>query len=164
MLAGALDALDLPDVQRQQLKARYIDYTDWLERAATGSRRAHYTMRLTAAVGSVIVTSMSSAEVLGSPPRVVSWILLGTSLAVGVALAVDGFLNLGERWRHYRAAVEGLKSQGWRFVQRTAPYTNLSDTDAARAFAARIEDLIGEEIGGYVQGPSRPAMAPTTTS
>jgi hypothetical protein len=163
-LTKALDALDLPDAQREQLKARYLDYVGWLESNATGSRRGHYTMRLIAAVGSVVVTSMSSAQVLGSAPRVVSWILLGTGLAIGVALAIDGFLNLGDRWRHYRAAVERLKSQGWRFIQRTAPYAGLSDTDAARAFAADVDDLIDNEISAYVNGPSRPAAPSTPTS
>lgn len=163
-LANALDRLELPDLQQQAIKARYIAYIDWLERAAIRCRRGHYAMRLTAAVGGVVVTSMSSAEVLGDPPAAVRWILLGTSLAVGVSLAVDGFLNLGERWRHYRAAVESLKSQGWRFVQRTEPYADLSDADAARAFAARVEDLIDEETGGFVRGPARPAAAPTTNA
>ncbi len=159
-LAAALNSLNMPDIQKEALQARYIAYVDWLERAATGSRRGHYLMRLIAAVGGVIVTSMSSAEVLGDPPDAVRWILLGTSLAVGIALALDGFLNLGERWRHYRRAAETLKSQGWRLVQRTDPYSNLSDTDAARAFAGRVEDLIGEETSGYVRGPARPAAAP----
>jgi hypothetical protein len=163
-LAAALARLELPDVQQEALQARYINYIDWLERAASRARRAHYLLRLTAAIGGVIVTSMSSAEVLGDPAAAVRWILLGTSLAVGVALALDGFLNLGERWRHYRRAVEVLKSQGWRLVQRTDPYTNLSDADAARAFAARVEDLIDEESGGFVRGPARPATAPTTTA
>src|SRR4029077_13398303 len=135
---------------------RYLYYVKWLESNATGSRRGHYTMRLIAAVGSVIVTSMSSAQVLGSAPRVVSGILLGASLAIGVALAIDGFLNLGDRWRHYRAAVELLKSQGWRFIQRTAPYAGLTDTDAARAFAGDVEDLIDKAIGEYVKIQSRP--------
>ena len=75
---------------------------------------------------------MSSAEVLGDPAAAVKWILLGTSLAVGVALALDGFLNLGERWRHYRRAVELLKSQGWRLVQRTIR-TPASATPTLRA-------------------------------
>ncbi|MEA2475781.1 MAG: hypothetical protein QOE06_3696 [Thermoleophilaceae bacterium] len=161
-LADALANLELPEMQRQALQARYISYIGWLERAATRSRRAHYLMRLTAAIGGVIVTAMSSAEVLGSPAGAVKWILLGTSLTVGVALAFDGFLNLGERWRHYRRAVEALKSQGWRLVQRTEPYLSLSDADAARTFAARVEDLIDEESGGYVRGPARPAAGPTT--
>jgi uncharacterized protein DUF4231 len=163
-IGKALDALDLPDVQRQQLKARYLDYVVWLQSNATGSRRWYYTMRLIAAVGSVVVASMSSAQVLGSPPRIVAWILLGTSLGTGVALAIDGFLNLGERWRHYRAAAEILKSQGWRFIQRTAPYDNLDDTDAARRFAGDVEELIAKEIGEYVKGPSRPAPPPGPNS
>jgi hypothetical protein len=57
-----------------------------------------------------------------------------------------------------------LKSQGWRFIQRTAPYANLTDTDAARAFAGDVEDLIDQEIGEYVRGPSRPATSSTPPS
>lgn len=163
-LAAALARLALPEGQQQALQARYIRYVDWLERAATRSRRAHYAMRLTAAVGGVLVTSMSSAEVLGDPVSIVKWILLGTSLAVGVALALDGFLNLGERWRHYRRSAEILKSQGWRLIQRTEPYTGLADEDAARMFAARVEDLIDDETGGYIRGPARPAATPTATA
>lgn len=161
LLEEGLDALELPEIQRNQLKARYIDYIDFLERNATGSRRGHYATRLTAGIGSVIVTSLSGAKVLGNPPSVFSWILLVTSIAVGIALAVDGFLNLGERWRHYRAAVEGLKGQGWRFIQRTAPYAGLSDTDAAQKFAEHVEDLIRDEIGEYVQGPALPGPPST---
>jgi hypothetical protein len=163
-LAAGLSRLELAEGQGEALLARYINYVDWLERAATRSRRAHYAMRLTAAVGGVAVTSMSSAEVLGDPASAVKWILLGTSLAVGVALALDGFLNLGERWRHYRRSVEILKSQGWRLIQRTNPYTDLNDEQAARMFAARVEDLIEEETAGYVRGPGRPASAPTATT
>lgn len=160
-LAAALEGLDVPDIQKSALRARYISSVDWLERAAARSRRAHYIMRYIATVGGVVVTSMSSAAVLGDPEEAVKWILLGTSLAVGIALALDGFLNLGERWRHYRRASEALKSQGWRLIQRTEPYSNLSDTDAVRAFAGRVEDLIDEETSGYVRGPARPAAAPT---
>ena len=160
----ALDALDLPDVQRRHLKARYIEYVGGLPGIARGSRRWHYALRLIAAIGGVVVVSMSSAQVLGNAPRFVSWILLGTSLAIGVTLAIDGFLNLGERWRHYRAAAEGLKSQGWRFIQRTAPYETLNDTDAARMFARDVEDLIAKEISEYVKGPSRPAPPPAPPS
>jgi hypothetical protein len=159
-LAAAIERLGLPEVQQQALHARYISYVDWLESAAIRSRRGHYVMRLTAIVGGVVVTSMSSAEVLGDPGGAVKWILLVTSLAVGVALAVDGFLNLGERWRHYRRASEGLKSQGWRFIQRTDEYARLDDDAAVRRFATKVEDLIDEETGGYIRGPARPATAP----
>ena len=50
-------------------------------------------------------------EVLGDPAAGVKWVLLGTSLLVGVALAVDGFLNLGERWRHYRIAPKDSRAR-----------------------------------------------------
>jgi hypothetical protein len=93
----------------------------------------------------------------------VKWVLLGTSLLVGVALAVDGFLNLGERWRHYRIAAEGLKSQGWRFIQGTDPYGSADVAQNARAFAGRVEELIDAETGGYVNGPARTAATPTTS-
>ncbi len=162
-LAEAIARLDLSDTQQRALQARYIGYVDWLERAALRSRRGHYVMRMTAAVGGVIVASMSSAEVLGNPGGAVKWILLGTSLAVGVSLAVDGFLNLGERWRHYRRSVEALKSQGWRFVQRTDDYDGLADDKAARRFAAKVEDLIDEETGSYVKGPALPTAKPSVS-
>lgn len=158
-LEEAIARLDLSDTQHRALRARYIGYVDWLERAALRSRRGHYVMRMTAAVGGVIVASMSSAEVLGNPGGAVKWILLGTSLAVGVSLAVDGFLNLGERWRHYRRSVEALKSQGWRFVQRTDRYAGLDDRAAALMFAAAVEDLIDEETGSYVKGPAKPSVS-----
>jgi hypothetical protein len=161
-LAAALARLELPHGQ-EALQARYVSYVDWLERAAIRSRRGHYVMRLTAVIGGVIVTSMSSAEVLGDPGAAVQWILLGTSLAVGMALGVDGLLNLGDRWRHYRRASEMFKSQGWRFIQRTGDYAHLSDADAVRAFATKIEDLIDEETGGYISGPAQTKAASAGT-
>jgi hypothetical protein len=164
LLREAFAALELPEAQRRQLESRYIEYVAWLERNASGSRRWHYAFRLTAIVGSVLVTSMSSAEVLGSPSRAISWTLLATRLAVGVAISVDGFLNLGERWRHYRGAVERLKSEGWTFIQRAAPYDQASDVEVVHAFATAVENLIRDENSEYITGPARPAIGAPTTS
>jgi hypothetical protein len=61
-LDDAIARLGLDESQRLALQKRYISYVDWLERAATRSRRGHYVMRLIAGIGGVVVTSMSSAR------------------------------------------------------------------------------------------------------
>lgn len=156
-ISGQLERLELPEEQRQALTARYLYYTAWLERAATRTRRGHYLLRLVAGVGSAVVAGLSAADAFADAAEAVSWITFAVGLVVASALFVDGLLNLGERWPHYRRAAEQLKGAGWRFIQLCEPYEATSHADVAPRFAAAVENIIASEVEAYVSGPARPA-------
>jgi Protein of unknown function (DUF4231) len=156
-IATEIRALNLPEEQRRALESRYVYYAQWLEEAATRTRQGHYALRIVAGVGGALVAGLSAADALAGAAAAVSWITFAIGLAVAIALFVDGFLNLGERWPHYRRAAERLKGLGWRFIQLCEPFEARSHADVAAAFSAKVEDVSDEEVDTYVSGPARPA-------
>ena len=156
-LSAALERLELTEQQRQAITARFTGYTQWLESAATRARRGHYLLRLTAGIGGALIAALAGAEALADAGPAVNWTTFGLGLVVSIALLVDGFFNLGDRWRHYRLAAETLKGAGWRFIQLAEPYHGLTHTQAAPAFTAEVEDFIRAEVTGYISGPAKPA-------
>jgi hypothetical protein len=71
---------------------------------------------------------------------------------VAATSAVEQFLNTGERWRHYRATVERLKSQAWLFIEQADPaYRTGGDHRAAfPTFVASAEQAFSDESIRYV--------------
>lgn len=145
-LEAAFSELDLDDSQRANLCRRYLDYVDWLEAAATRSRRAYYALRLIAVITAAIVPALVAANISGTA-RVVA-VVLGVVLAA--TTATEAFLHLGDRWRHYRLVVELLKAQSWLFVQHSGPYAGTTPKQALGAFVERMEGLIHDEVRDYV--------------
>jgi Protein of unknown function (DUF4231) len=156
-IADEIGALGLPEAQRRRIERRYLYYAQWLEDAATRTRQGHYALRIVAGVGSALVAGMSAADAFANAATAVSWITFAVGLGVAVALFVDGFLNLGERWPHYRRAAERLKGLGWRFIQLCEPFQASSHADVVDDFNAKVEDVIDAEVEVYVSGPARPA-------
>jgi Protein of unknown function (DUF4231) len=156
-IATEIAGLRLPDAQQRALERRYLYYVQWLEDAATRTRRGHYALRIVAGVGSAVVAGVSAAGAFADAADAVNWITFALGLLVAVALFVDGFLNLGERWPHYRRAAERLKGLGWRFIQLCEPFQAGSHAAAVDAFTARVENEIDAEVETYVSGPARPA-------
>ena len=70
---------------------------------------------------------------------------------MAISVAVEGFFNYGERWRHYRRTVEGLKREGWQFFQLSGPYRGCQDhAKAYPVFAGRMENIFQQEVEMYV--------------
>ena len=121
------------------------------------TRRAHYLLRLIAGVGGAGIAALTGAEAIDSAGPVVHWVTFAVGLLIAIALFIDGFLNLGDRWRHYRLAAEALKGEGWRFVQLAEPYAGSTHAEALSSFVSNVEAIIGSEVVEYVGGPARPA-------
>ena len=145
-LETAFAELDLGETQRANLGRRYLGYIDWLESAATRSRRAYYGLRLVAVITAAIVPALVASDLAGA------WKVVAVVLGVVVAAttAAEAFLHLGDRWRHYRLVVELLKAQAWLFVQQAGPYAGTTPNQALSSFVERMEELIHGDVREYV--------------
>lgn len=144
-------ALDLPELNKQFLQARWLEQVIWMDEKAWSSVLRHNVLRLTTIVGGVIVPALVSWNIGdGAGADLVKTLTVIISLVVALSAAVEEFFHYGERWRHYRRTVEALKSEGWQFFQQSGLYANLTHVQAYPAFAARVEELSCEEVETYM--------------
>ena len=150
-LGAVIDSLPLEDVQRHFLRSRWLDQVLWMEGRAVHARRRYYGLRLTAALGGVIVPTLVSLDLEGDWGATTRGLSIGLSLLVALAVAVEELMRFGERFRHYRRAVELLKSEGWQYFQLTGPYRRHDTHESAyRSFASRVEGIIQPSVEVYV--------------
>jgi hypothetical protein len=153
-LGRLVDSLDLSDRQEQFLRSRWLDQVLWMERAASSARRRYYALRLFTVLGAVVIPALLSLNLTGNVDTAVDWATFAISLLVAASAAVDGFFHFGTRWRHYRATVERLKSEGWSFAELSGPYNrpNAAHPDVFPDFVSRVEQTLGQEVEDYVEG------------
>jgi hypothetical protein len=153
-LGKLIDSIDLPDHQEQFLRSRWLEQVLWMERAAGSARRRYYTLRLVTVLGAVVIPALLSLSLTGNADTAVDWATFAISLLVAASAAIDGFFHFGTRWRHYRATVERLKSEGWSFAELSGPYNrpNAAHLDVFPDFVSRVEQTLGQEVEDYVEG------------
>jgi hypothetical protein len=145
-----VEALELPELNKQFLRARWLEQVFWMEGKARGAVRWYYTLRLTTIVGGVIVPALVSLNLSGGAMPVIHTVTFLVSLLVALSAAVEEFFHYGERWRHYRRTAELLKSEGWQFFQLSGVYAGQTYAQAYAAFAARVEELSHAEVEVYM--------------
>jgi hypothetical protein len=144
-----IEALELPELNKQFLRARWVEQVIWMDEKAWDSVRWYYSLRLTTIVGGVIVPALVSWTV-GDGADLIKTLTFIVSLVVALSAAVEEFFRYGERWRHYRRMTESLKSEGWQFLQLCGTYANQTHVQAYPVFAARVEELSREEVESYI--------------
>jgi hypothetical protein len=161
-LAPVIDQLELSDLQKRCLRARWLDAVLWLEGKAKQAQRLYYGLRLVIIIGGVIIPALVSID-LGSDRAgsLVRGTTFGLSLLVAISAAVEGFFRYGERWRHYRLTVERLKIEGWQFLQLSGPYARQrSHGSAYPEFAAQVEEILRSDVQQYITEIVREKPAP----
>ena len=158
-LGKLIDSIELPEVQTQFLRSRWLDQVLFMERAAGRARRRYYVVRMVIVIGAVIVPALVSLNLTGDAGAATNWAAFAISLLVAACAAIDGFFQFGVRWRHYRRTVEQLKSEGWTFAQLSGPYRRQGATheSAFPDFVARVEAALGQEVEGYLRAVTREA-------
>lgn len=153
-LRKLIDSLDLAEHQEQYLRARWLDQVLWMERAAGKARRRYYALRLVTVLGAVVIPALVSLDLSGSAEDVMGWLTFAISLVVAASASVEAFFHFGARWRHYRATVERLKSEGWTYAELSAHYNRPGATHRSsfNDFVARVEQTLGQEAEEYVEG------------
>ena len=144
-----ITAIDLPELNKQFLRARWLEQIMWMEEKALDALWWYRVLRLATIIGGVIVPALVSWTV-GDGDDLIKALTFIVSLVVALSAAVEEFFRYGERWRHYRRTVESLKSEGWQFLQLSGPYVNMTHSQAYPAFATRVEELSREEVDRYM--------------
>jgi hypothetical protein len=144
-----ITAIELPELNKQFLRARWLEQIMWMEEKALDALWWYRVLRLATIIGGVIVPALVSWTV-GDGDDLIKALTFMVSLVVALSAAVEEFFRYGERWRHYRRTVESLKSEGWQFLQLSGPYVNMTHSQAYPAFATRVEELSREEVDRYM--------------
>jgi hypothetical protein len=142
-----IERLGGSDDQRIYLMDRWLAEYLWLDKTAGRYRVAYYVLRLVAIVGGVSLPALATFAQTDSTARVLVAVV---SAAVAVSVALDGLFRPGERWRHYRRAAEELKTEGWRYLFRTDPYSRATGERSFELFASNVEKLLRSEVDEYV--------------
>ena len=155
-ICSLINQIDLPDLQKQFMKSRWLDQLLWLENRAEKSRNQYYLLRLITIIGGVIVPALVSVNInsdngANNIQEILGWIAFGLSQAVAISAAVEEFFHYGDRYRHYRNTAEAMKIEGWQFFQLSGPYRNSqSHTQVYTEFAQRVENIIQRDVEGYL--------------
>ncbi|MBF2034188.1 MAG: DUF4231 domain-containing protein [Leptolyngbyaceae cyanobacterium T60_A2020_046] len=162
MLKGELSALvnelELPELYRQSMKARWLDQTLWTDKKATKCQKRYHFLRLTTVIGGVIIPALVAFNNFGLEETnqrrlqaVFPMTLFGLTQVVAVCTAVEEFFQYGLQWRQYRATAESLKSEGWQFFQLSGAYRKASThLQAYPVFSTRVERIIRRDVQTYL--------------
>ncbi|MGV0028227.1 DUF4231 domain-containing protein [Phormidesmis priestleyi] len=171
-----IDLVELPPLQKEFMRSRWLDQILWMENRAATARNWHRRLRLITIIGGVIIpafVSLSSFNLdalqqVTQPTQTPVNTQVNTtnnyrfffglgafvlSQVVAISAASEQFFNNGDRWRHYRRSVESLKTQGWQFFQLTGPYATYSKAgshkDAFTLFAGQVEEILQRDVEVY---------------
>lgn len=145
-----IEALELPELSKQFLRARWLEQVLWFEGKAQYASAWTTRLYLTMIIGGLIVPALVSLNVGDDAAAIVKLLTLLVSLMVGMSAAAEKFFNYGERSRRYRRTADSLKTEGWQFFQLSGAYAGQIYTQAFAAFTARVEELSQEEAEVYV--------------
>lgn len=156
-MSELIEKIDLDDLQKRFMKARWLDQLLWLEGRATKSRNRYYNLRLLTIIGGVIVPALVSVTSVNTQDKdtrlrdIFGWTAFGLSQIVAISAAVEELFHYGESYRRYRNSAEGMKIEGWQFFQLSGPYSVVKDhNEAYPIFAANVENIIQKDVEGYV--------------
>ena len=150
-ISALIEQIDLPDLQKQFMKARWLEQLLWLEGRAQTTRNQYYFLRLLTIIGGVIVPALVSLNINANDVQVVvGWLAFGLSQVVAISAAVEEFFHYGERYRHYRNTAEAMKIEGWQFLQLSGSYRHArSYAEVYPDFAQQVENIIQRDVEGY---------------
>jgi hypothetical protein len=154
-LATLIARLPISDLQRQMLRARWLDQLVYMGRKADNAQRWYYRLRFVGVVGGVLVPALISLSLAYTE----QWLRVATflvSLLVAVVVAAETLYRFGDRWRHYRRNAEMLKSEGWQYLMGIGAYRKAKDPDQAfKEFSSRVEAILQEDVQGYMDSVAR---------
>lgn len=163
-LEKVLSQIKLPSEQKAMLVERYLQYARWLDRAAKRAQNSHYVLRVAALIGGVLLPAIAGIDISEKQPAL-RWTTLVLGAIVGLSVALDGFLNLRERWLHFREATETVQSKLWQFASLSGERFAGKPTheQAFPVLVIEFEHYIQTEVASYLKGPAREAATAAST-
>jgi hypothetical protein len=160
-LAALLEALDIAPFRKEILRQRWLDQVSWMSRQARRMRRRYLWIRIPVVLGGVatpgliaiLLSAGGSAQTFlpGVSTEAVRILSFFVSLGVAALAAYEEVLHFGDRWRHYRRTAELLKTLGWQYLTLSGQFKRFkTHEDAFAAFTERVEDVLNEDVEGYL--------------
>jgi hypothetical protein len=145
LLRNRLVALDVGERQKDFFRW-YTLRLDRFELFAKRHRLLYLRLRIPTLAASAAVPALIAANV-NPIGRTIAIIL---SVFVAAATGIETLLAAGRRWRHFREAVELLKTEGWLYIGLAGPYQRYPTHDAAySSFAAAVGSALRQEVQEY---------------
>ena len=151
-MGGLIDGIDLSEMQKRFIKARWLDQVLWLDKRANQCRNHYYALRMMTIIGGVIVPALVGINSSDGKIRVaLGWTAFGLSQVVAISAAVEELFQYGKHYTQYRNTAEAMKIEGWQFLQLSGPYRRVENhTQAFTQFSSRVEVLIRKDVQGYI--------------
>ena len=161
-LAAMFEELELTPMQKELLRERWLTQVTWMSRQAARAHARYLWVRIPVVVGGALIPAFITI-LLGSgalervpwlfnvPVEVIKLLSFVVSLSVAILAALEDVLKYGDRWRHYRRTAELLKTLGWQYLTLSGVFRRSASHAAAFAsFTERIEDVLNEDVEGYL--------------
>lgn len=149
-LYALIEELSLDPLHVKFLRYRWLAYVTWLDRQARRSYILHRFLRTLIVIGGVLTPALVSLNLGEDTRTTIMWPTFAVGVVVAVSVALDELFQFGDNWTHYRRIAEMLKSEGWRFFQRSEPYRRYSShQEAFPRFADRVEAIVQQEVDTY---------------
>jgi hypothetical protein len=164
-LAALLETVDLAPFKREVLRQRWLDQVTWMSRQARRARRRYLAIRLPVVFGGVatpgliaiLLSAGGNAQTFlpGVSTEAVRIVAFFVSLLTAGLAAYEEALRFGDRWRHYRRTAELLKTLGWQYLTLSGVFKRFrTHDDAFAAFTERVEDVLNDDVEGYLSSVS----------
>jgi hypothetical protein len=131
------------------VKDRVQQYIGWYDAKAVTMKKWHVRSRVLAAVAAVLVPAINpfsyEATVAGHPFDLVKAVVSVLSVAVALAVSLQGVLRHREQWQNYRTTEQFLSAQKVLFQNRAGEYDGLTDAAAFKRLVANVEQAIKNE-------------------
>ncbi|NES23094.1 MAG: DUF4231 domain-containing protein [Symploca sp. SIO3E6] len=148
-----IDQLELPDLNKQFMKSRWLDQLLWLEKKSGGAKTWSHRLRLTIIVGGVLVPALVSLNFNNNRlGETIGWVTFGLSQLVAISAAVEEYFHFTDKYSQYRQTAECLKSEAWKFFQLSGTYKQYPDhMQAYSIFALRVERFIQKDVQTFAE-------------
>jgi len=134
------------------LKERVDDQVNYFDISAIRNQQAYRRIKITAISCNVLTTmTIALAFTVTEPYKVWMGILaLILSTIVLATYQLEEFQNYGAKWEKFRLVAEQLKSEKYRFLNRTGSYSDDDDRYNMKQFVETVESIIrGTDIAYF---------------
>lgn len=126
------------------MKERVDDQVNYFDLSAIRNQKAYRRIKITAISCNVLTTmTIALAFTVIEPYKVWMGILaLILSTIVLATYQLEEFQNYGAKWEKFRLVAEQLKSEKYRFLNRTGSYSDENDPANLKQFVETVESII----------------------
>jgi hypothetical protein len=140
------DSLGLSHSEIIYLEDRWLRLFLWMDKAALVHKNIYYIVRLTIAIGAIIIPVLVS---INNPYFYLLTLLIGT--IVPVCIAIEELFKFKDYWHYFRTNAELLRSEGWQFLQQVDRCQRMSSNcqeiqEIFNDFSERVEFIAQSSV------------------